>query len=70
MPWVNSRWNGSLRSDGATPRSDSALVKNRAYMRCNTACSAPPMYWPTGSHFAISPTRNGTSVLAGSAKRR
>ena len=49
MPWVNSRWNGSRRSFGATPRSASALVKNRAYIRWRMACSTPPMYWSTGS---------------------
>ena len=25
-----------------------ALVKKRAYSRCMTACSAPPVYWSTG----------------------
>ena len=64
MPWVNRRWNGSRSRCGTRPRSDSALVKKRAYMRCSTACSAPPMYWSTGSHLAISSERNGTPAVA------
>ena len=48
MPWVNRRANGSRRSLGAMPRSASALVKNRAYIRWRMACSTPPMYWSTG----------------------
>ena len=31
------------------PRSYSAFVKKRAYIRCRIACSIPPMYWLTGS---------------------
>ena len=34
------------------PRSRIALVKNRLYSRCITACSAPPVYWSTGDHVA------------------
>ena len=48
IPWVNSRVNGSRSSLGATPRSASALVKKRAYIRWRMACSTPPMYWSTG----------------------
>ena len=63
MPWVNRRWNGSRSSAGARPRSASALVKNRAYIRCSTACSAPPMYWSTGIHWRDRVERNGASVV-------
>ena len=48
IPCVNSAWNGSWKS--RWPRSASALVKKRAYIRCRIACSTPPMYWSTGIH--------------------
>ena len=48
MPCVNSASNGSWKS--RWPRSASALVKKRAYIRCRIACSTPPMYWSTGIH--------------------
>ena len=35
------------------PRSCSTLVMKREYMRWSTACSSPPMYVSTGSHFAV-----------------
>ena len=70
MPWVNSRVNGSRSAAGATPRSDSALVKKRAYIRCSTACSAPPMYWSTGIQSCTASLENGASTLHGSQKRR
>src|SRR5580704_8163183 len=49
MPCVNSAWKGSWKS--RCPRSASALVKKRAYIRCRIACSTPPMYWSTGIHW-------------------
>ena len=65
MPWVNSRANGSRRSFGATPRSASALVKNRAYIRWRMACSMPPMYWSTGIQRSTACRRsNGASSFA------
>ena len=48
IPCVNSAWKGSWKS--RCPRSASALVKKRAYIRCRIACSTPPMYWSTGIH--------------------
>ena len=48
IPWVNRAWKGSWKS--RWPRSASALVKKRAYIRCRIACSTPPMYWSTGIH--------------------
>ena len=70
MPWVNRRAKGSRSSLGATPRSASALVKKRAYIRWRMACSTPPMYWSTGSHSATASSEKGASSLVGSAKRR
>src|SRR3954447_26419723 len=70
IPWVNSRANGSRRSLGATPRSASALVKNRAYIRWRMACSMPPMYWSTGSHLAAAAWSNGASSFHGSVNRK
>ena len=70
MPCVNSRVNGSRRSFGAMPRSASALVKKRAYIRCRMACSTPPMYWSTGIQRGDRVCENGASAFHGSQKRR
>ncbi len=70
MPWVKSRENGSRSSLGATPRSASALVKKRAYIRCKMACSTPPMYWSTGIQASAAANENGSASFQGSVKRR
>ena len=70
MPWVNSRAKGSRSVLGATSRSASALVKNRAYIRCRMACSMPPMYWSTGSQRSTASASKGALWFHGSAKRR
>ena len=41
IPWFSCAENGSRNS--SSPMSASTLVKNRAYSRCSTACSTPPM---------------------------
>ena len=41
MPWFSWAENGSPNS--SSPMSRSTMVKNRAYSRCSTACSTPPM---------------------------
>ena len=41
LPWERYAENGS--SQVIRPMSRSALVKKRAYSRCSTACSSPPM---------------------------
>ena len=48
IPWLNNFWNGSLL--GTTPKSYNTLYQKRAYNKCNTACSAPPIYKSTGNH--------------------
>src|SRR5207244_10686509 len=61
MPWVRRLVKGS--STFTSPRSRTALVKKRAYSRCRTACSIPPMYWSTAIHrstFAGSTGRVGS----------
>src|SRR5918998_1377944 len=60
IPWVNSRLNGSCTS--SRPMSLSALTKKRAYMRCSTACSTPPMYWSTGAQRARISGSHGAAV--------
>ena len=47
IPWLKRRANGSRKP--SMPISSITFVKKRAYMRCSTACSMPPMYWLTGS---------------------
>ena len=42
-PLVNRRANGSRKP--TRPMSFITFVKKRAYSRCSTACSMPPMYW-------------------------
>jgi leucyl-tRNA synthetase len=44
----SSAENGSSKS--IMPMSNRALVKNRLYNRCSTACSTPPTYWSAGIH--------------------
>ena len=49
MPCVNIDVNGSSKVTclvAFMPR-----VKKRAYSRCSTACSLPPMYWSTGAQY-------------------
>ena len=41
-PWLNSLAYGSSKS--TKPMSRRALVKKRAYSKCITACSMPPVY--------------------------
>ena len=41
MPWFSWAENGSTKS--IIPMSCSTFVKKRAYSRCSTACSTPPM---------------------------
>ena len=65
IPCVNSAWNGSWNS--RWPRSASAFVKKRAYIRCRIACSTPPMYWSTGIHSRQRPGVPGLVVVAGVA---
>ena len=57
-PWLYSRRNGSPKF--SSPMSRNALVKNRAYIRCMTACSAPPVYWSTGAHASAWPGPHGS----------
>jgi hypothetical protein len=64
MPCVKSRANGSCTS--RWPRSASAFVKKRAYMRCRIACSTPPMYWSTGIHCAMTSLSHAASSLLAS----
>ena len=64
MPWVKSRANGSWKS--RWPRSASAFVKKRAYIRCRIACSTPPMYWSTGIQRASTSGSHGASSLLAS----
>jgi hypothetical protein len=45
------------------PRSASALVKKRAYIRCRIACSTPPMYWSTGIQWSAAWRSQGASSL-------
>ena len=59
MPWARKRRNGS--SNGTNPMSCRAIVTKRAYIRCRTACSLPPMYDATGSHLRVSSGSNATS---------
>ena len=40
-----------------------ALVKKRAYSRCITACSAPPVYWSTGSQRSTIAGSTGPSLV-------
>ena len=56
-PWLNKRLNGSRKS--TRPRSFRTRVKKRLYSRCMTACSAPPMYWSTGSQYLTLSMSNG-----------
>ena len=58
-PCARNRVNGSSKC--RMPMSCSTIVMNREYMRCSTACSLPPMYEFTGSHFRVSAASNGTS---------
>ncbi|SYV95317.1 Uncharacterised protein [Mycoplasma putrefaciens] len=51
IPWLNKFLNGSLT--GQIPRSYKKWVQNLAYSKCPTACSWPPIYKSTGSHFCI-----------------
>ena len=60
MPWVNSAENGS--SKPRCPVARSPRVKKRAYKRCSTACSMPPMYWSTGSHLPAALPSIGTDA--------
>ncbi|CFN68353.1 Uncharacterised protein [Bordetella pertussis] len=46
MPWHSSLVKGSSKL--SRPRSRMTLVQKRAYSRCSTACSMPPMYWSIG----------------------
>ncbi len=45
IPWQTNREKGSDTS--FSPASLNALVKNRAYNKCMTACSIPPIYRST-----------------------
>jgi len=51
IPWAKRLANGSWTA--SAPRSASALVKKRAYIRCRIACSTPPMYWSTDSQWSL-----------------
>ena len=48
---------------GTTPISYKNLCQKRAYRRCSTACSAPPIYTSTGSHFFSFSGEASSSVL-------
>src|SRR5690625_3881175 len=67
IPWLNNFWNGSFV--GTTPISYKNLCQKRAYNKCNTACSAPPIYRSTGNHFFKSFGSANCSSLCGSMKR-
>ena len=58
-PCLRKRANGSSKS--MSPRSCSTIVMKRLYSRCSTACSSPPMYMSTGSHFRVSSGSKATS---------
>ena len=60
VPWARNRVNGSVNS--RYPKSCSAIVIKREYMRCSTACSLPPMYEFTGSHLADTARSNARSL--------
>ena len=64
IPCVNRLANGSRAA--SIPSSESALTKNRAYIRCRIACSMPPMYWSTVIQWSAISRANGASSLAGS----
>ena len=64
MPWLNRRWNGSVV--GTSPQSYSTLCQNRAYNRCSTACSTPPMYRSTLCQYCTAAWLNGSVSLWGS----
>ena len=49
-PWLRSATKGS--SKDRWPMSRSAFTKKREYIRCSTACSAPPVYRSTGIQWA------------------
>ena len=39
-----------------------ALVQNRAYSRCSTACSMPPMYWSIGIQYSLRASTMASSL--------
>src|SRR5512146_3173420 len=59
MPCARNFTYGS--SNARRPASCSTIVTKREYNKCNTACSLPPMYDVTGSHFSVSAGSNGAS---------
>ena len=64
---MNRRTKGSSKS--SRPRSRIAFVKKRAYSRCMTACSTPPVYWSTGAHVATASRSKIASSDLGLANR-
>ena len=66
-PWLNRRMNGSRSR--TSPTSAIAFVKNRLYIRCMTACSAPPVYWSTGVQRSVMARSTGPSIRSGDRYR-
>ena len=60
MPCARNFTNGSSKS--RWPASLRTIVTKREYSRWSTACSFPPMYELTGSHFLVVAGSNGTSA--------
>ena len=58
-PCARNFVNGSSKS--RKPASCSTIVMKREYSRCSTACSLPPMYESTGSHFFVIAGSNGAA---------
>src|SRR4030095_12187291 len=58
-PCARNFRNGSSKS--IKPRSFKAIVTKRAYIKCRTACSLPPMYVCTGNHLRVRHASNGMS---------
>src|SRR5580704_16308422 len=70
-PCARKRTNGSSKE--RCPRSCSTIVMNREYRRCSTACSLPPVYEFTGSHFFVSAafgTRHAVPLRVASQRGR
>ena len=68
IPCETNFWNGSFVE--TTPMSYNTLCQNRAYNKCNTACSAPPTYKSTGIQYFSKDLSINAFSFVGSINRK